>query len=132
MAKNKPASDNKKKENEEANSAECDLELEEGEKYESGEMLIEGDGAFGYQSRIRLIQKEFNMSNAEVEGINEFIRTIQSDTGMEDVLEALITSDSLNVRQKVAFSHAIGIFRTEDAMNSISRIVTINVPKFHD
>ena len=93
-------------------------------------MLIEGDEAIGYQSRIKLIQKEFSMSDEEVEGINEFIRAIPSDTGMEGVLEELIISDNLNIRQKVAFSHAIGIFRTEDAMNSVSRIVTINVPKF--
>ena len=131
MAKDKPVSSSKKKkENEGYRTTESDLSQEEKDKYESGDMLIEGDEAIGYQSRIKLIQKEFSMSDEEVEGINEFIRAIPSDTGMEGVLEELIISDNLNIRQKVAFSHAIGIFRTEDAMNSVSRIVTINVPKF--
>jgi len=119
----------KKKANKESGTTENDLEQEEKDKYENGEILIEEDGTVGYQSRIRLIQEEFSMSNEEVEGINEFIRETPSNTGMEGVLENLITSENLNTRQKVAFSHAIGIFRTEEAMNSGNRIVTINVPK---
>ena len=129
----KQRSDSKKKKaNKENDTAGNDLEQEEKDKYENGEILIEEDGTVGYQSRIRLIQKEFSMSNDEVEGINEFIRATPSNTGMEDVLENLITSENLNIRQKVAFSHAIGIFRTEEAMNSSNRIVTVNVPKFKD
>ena len=84
------------------------------------------------QSRLTIIKEEFGLSDLEVEGITAFIKTIPRDTEMKDVLEELIKCENLNIRQKVVFSHAIGIFRSEDSNTASSRTITIDVSKFPD
>jgi hypothetical protein len=36
---------------------------------------------------------------------------------MLGILEEMIKNKNLNIRQKVAFAHALGIFRTEESMS---------------
>lgn len=65
------------------------------------------------KSRMQQIQEEFKMSDSEVDEIYEFMSTLKSETTILDALEKLIEYDNLNTRQKVAFSHLLGIFRSE-------------------
>ena len=59
------------------------------------------------------IQEEFKMSDFEVDEIYKFISSLKEDMTVLEALEKLIESNNLNVRQKVAFSHVLGIFRVE-------------------
>ena len=65
------------------------------------------------KSRMEQIQEEFKMSDSEVDEIYQFMSTLKKDTTFLDTLEKLIESKNLNIRQKVAFSHVLGIFRVE-------------------
>jgi len=65
------------------------------------------------KSRMEQIQEEFKMSDFEVDEIYKFISSLKEDMTVLEALEKLIESNNLNVRQKVAFSHVLGIFRVE-------------------
>ena len=77
------------------------------------------------------MQKELNMSDLEMEGIANFTLSASDCIDIPEVLEKLILDESLNVRQKVALSHTLGMFRT-DVVNKQdeSSIVVIEIPKF--
>ncbi len=65
------------------------------------------------KSRMEQIQEEFKMTDSEVNEIFKFISSLKEDMTVLEAMEELIESDNLNVRQKVAFSHVLGIFRSE-------------------
>jgi len=70
------------------------------------------------KSRMQQIQEEFKMSDLEITEIYTFISTLKNETTILDALEKLVEYDNLNIRQKVAFSHLLGIFRIEGAQLS--------------
>lgn len=82
----------------------------------SVEINVEND-ADRPRSRMQQLQEEFNMSDSEVEGLTKFITSTQNGKIL-DILEEMIHCKTLNIRQKVAFAHALGIFRMEEAMSS--------------
>lgn len=65
------------------------------------------------KSRMEQIQEEFKMSDSEVDEIYKFVSSLKNDMTILEALEKLTESNSLNDRQKVAFSHILGIFRAE-------------------
>lgn len=65
------------------------------------------------KSRIGQLQEEFKMSDSEIDEIHLFISLLEKDMTILEASEKLIESKSLNDRQKVAFSHILGIFRAE-------------------
>lgn len=83
---------------------------------EQMEEQIEND-AYLPRSRMDQLQEEFHMSAIEVDELTKFIASSQNNN-MLGILEELIKCESLNTRQKVAFAHAIGIFRTEESMST--------------
>lgn len=68
------------------------------------------------KSRMQQLQEEFHMSDLEVEGITEFVTSLK-DNNILGVMEEMIKCETLNTRQKAAFAHALGIFRTEESMS---------------
>lgn len=69
-----------------------------------------------YDVRIYAIQKEFDLSDSEVDGIQNFLlrpQLLKKDTTLKDVLEEIIRTDLLNDRQKVAFAYSMGMFKSE-------------------
>lgn len=85
-----------------------------------------------YEIRIGLTQEEFNISDSEVNGIFEFIHTLPRDICPKDMLEEIIKSENLNIRQKVAFSHTLGVLKAEEhIVDTNNRIIVIDVSEFH-
>jgi len=84
------------------------------------------------QSRvIDKIQKELGMSDLEMEGIANFTLSASECTEIQDVLEKIIQDENLNIRQKVALSHTLGMFRTDRAATQDDcGAIVIEVPKF--
>ena len=84
------------------------------------------------QSRvIDKIQKELGMSDLEMEGIADFTLSASECTEIQDVLEKIIQDENLNIRQKVALSHTLGMFRTDRAATQDDcGAIVIEVPKF--
>ncbi len=70
------------------------------------------------KSRMEQLQEEFHMSKSEVDGLAKFISSQPSRIGILEVIERMIKSDDLNIRQKVAFAHIMGIFRAEDVIDT--------------
>jgi hypothetical protein len=68
------------------------------------------------KNRMQQLQEEFHMSNSEVDGLTKFISSAKNNA-MLDILEEMIHCKTLNIRQKVAFAHALGIFRSEESMS---------------
>lgn len=84
-----------------------------------------------YETRMDIMQEEFSMSDLEVSGILEFMHTLPKDMCPKDVLEEMIKSENLNIRQKVAFSHSLGILRAEEYIVGIGdRTIVIDIPEF--
>jgi hypothetical protein len=75
-----------------------------------------GDDADCPKNIMQQLQEEFNMSDSEVEGLTKFINSTQNDAMLE-TLEEMIHCKTLNIRQKVAFAHLLGIFRMEETMS---------------
>ncbi len=88
----------------------------------------------GYATTSRVvdqIQKEFNMSDLEMEGIANFTISASECIDIPEVLEKLIQDENMNVRQKVALSHTLGMFRTDGTQRQDeSGIIVIEIPKF--
>jgi uncharacterized membrane protein YdbT with pleckstrin-like domain len=79
------------------------------------EEQIEKD-ADSQKNRMDQLQKEFHMSDSDVEGLTVFLTS--SKTGdILGIMEEMIKCETLNTRQKVAFAHALGIFRSEESMS---------------
>ncbi len=89
--------------------------------YEKDDINNDNNG----KSRISQIQKEFNMSDLEMDGISKFTSSLPNDISVPDVLEELIKYEDLNMRQKVAFAHMLGIFRVETGTYRNSRKAVI-------
>lgn len=69
-----------------------------------------------YDTRVHAIQKEFNLSDSEIDDMQNFLlrpELSKKDTTLKDVLEHIIRTDLLNDRQKVAFAYSIGMFKIE-------------------
>ena len=75
-----------------------------------------GDDTDCQKSIMQQLQEEFNMSDSEVEGLTKFISSTRNGSMLE-ILEEMIHCKTLNIRQKVAFAHALGIFRMEETMS---------------
>lgn len=67
------------------------------------------------RNKMELLQEEFHMSNAEIEGLIKFIESSMNNDVL-GLLEEMIEYKNLNIRQKVAFAHTLGIFRIEESM----------------
>lgn len=103
------------------NSNEKDIEEQvekktEGQTEEMIEIDTENDTSRP-KSRMQQLQEEFHMSDSEVDGLTKFISSAKNNA-MLDILEEMIHCKTLNIRQKVAFAHALGIFRIEESMSS--------------
>lgn len=72
-----------------------------------------------YDARIDFLQEEFNLSNLEADGMKKFLESPtfnKKSASMKDVLNNIIETDKLNVRQKMALSYSIGMFQVEMKM----------------
>lgn len=135
MVNNKSRTRSKKKDEEKDRDEfeEKDKDVYE-EKDKDGYEEKDKDGYDDYNDRKSLgkidqMQKEFDLSDLEMEEIDKFIQSLPVDDNIYYVLEELVKTDSLNVRQKVAFAHALGIFREEGNLRSKKAIV-IEIPSF--
>lgn len=69
-----------------------------------------------YDARINLLQKEFSLSNLEIDEMKKFLGSAtftKKKTTIKDVLDTIIETDKLNIRQKIALSYSIGMFQVE-------------------
>lgn len=134
MASNKPRTPRKKKEIEK-DEIKYKKEIEKDENKDKKEDEYEDEYEDNNYNdgksldKIDQLQKEFDLSDLEMEDINKFIQSLPIDDNLNFVLEELVKTDSLNVRQKVAFAHALGIFRAEGNLRSKKAIV-IEIPSF--
>ncbi len=96
--------------------------------------MVKRKSKSGYTATSRVvdqIQKELNMSDLEMEGISNFTLSASECIDIPEVLEKLIQDESLNVRQKVALSHTLGMFRTDETnKQDDSSVIVIEIPKF--
>ena len=67
------------------------------------------------RNKMELLQEEFHMSNSEVDGLTKFIESSMNNDVL-GLLEEMMEYKNLNIRQKVAFAHMLGIFRIEESM----------------
>ena len=95
------------------------------------EEIDESNENYSNKSRIDQIQEEFGMSDSEMDDISKFTSSLSNDIKLPDVLEELIKYESLNIRQKVAFAHMLGIFRAEGNRSPFNnRAIIIEGPEF--
>lgn len=69
-----------------------------------------------YDARIDSLQREFSLSDLEVDGMKKFLGNPafnKKKATIRDVLDTIIETDKLNVRQKIALSYSIGMFQVE-------------------
>lgn len=78
------------------------------------------------KSRIGQLQEEFKMSDSEIDEIHLFISLLEKDMTILEASEKLIESKSLNDRQKVAFSHILGIFRAEGKSLNWNSLISLS------
>jgi hypothetical protein len=93
-----------------------DLTKDDGEQPGKQEEKQEEKDEYGPKSRMKGLQKEFHLSDLEVDELTRFLSSTKS-SDMFGIIEEMIKCESLNIRQKVAFAHALGIFRTEGSMS---------------
>lgn len=82
-----------------------------------------------FQDLISQIREEFGLSDLEIDQLIKFILSLPNDNNVPDVLEELIKCEYLTSRQKVAFSHMLGIFRTENFISN-KKIMVIEISEF--
>lgn len=78
------------------------------------------------------IQEELNLSDLEMEGIANFTKLDGEYFEIEDVLNKIVQDENLNVKQKVALSHTLGMFRVRAVRQEESGVIVIEVPKFQE
>lgn len=69
-----------------------------------------------YDARIDSLQREFSLSDLEVDEMKKFLGNPafnKKKATIRDVLDTIIETDKLNVRQKIALSYSIGMFQVE-------------------
>lgn len=69
-----------------------------------------------YDARIDFLQEEFSLSDSEVSDMKKFLEHPTFDkkkATIRDVLNNIIDTDKLNIRQKIALSYSIGMFQVE-------------------
>ncbi len=95
--------------NEKNIEAEMKIDVEKSTKKDKG----------SYDARIDFLRKEFDLSNLEADGMKKFLENPtfnKKSASMKDVLNNIIETDKLNVRQKMALSYSIGMFQVERNM----------------
>lgn len=72
-------------------------------------------------TRIDKLKDEFNFSDSEIDKIKKFLDStiIEKEISFRDVLDIIIDTDELSIKQKVALSYSIGIFQTERSVVQI-------------
>lgn len=78
-----------------------------------------------YNARIDLLRAEFSLSNLDVDGMKRFLESPtfnKKNATARDLLNTIIDTDKLNVRQKMALSYSIGMFQVE---NNVIRVPMI-------